>query len=120
MPEYTTIGVDLEDELAYVYRNMSSGQTPLVANTLDTRAGPLPPHQGANGGVTRTVRVHAIIDGCIVTFIVDNQTAISVFVYPQLPSSDSVGIWAFGGAEQADTYIPVQASVRAWQLASVY
>ena len=48
------------------------------------------------------VDVHAIIDGCILTCIVSNSTAISVYVYPQLNSSSGVvlfgnssgGVWA--------------------------
>eukprot|EP01046_Picozoa_sp_COSAG06_P032107 COSAG06_NODE_3184_length_5718_cov_20.414842_4_plen_55_part_00 len=47
------------------------------------------------------------------TYIVDNETAMSVYVYPQLNSSGAVGVWAGGGAK-------VKASAEAWQLRSPF
>ena len=51
--------------------------------------------------------------GPIVTYIVDNETALSVYVYPQRNSSAAVGLWAGGGAK-------VQASAEAWELRSPF
>ena len=51
--------------------------------------------------------------GPIVTYIVDKETALSVYVYPQLNSSAAVSLWAGGGAK-------VQASAEAWLLRSPF
>ena len=54
------------------------------------RAGLLPPPLSSSAeGVadgTRTIDIHIMVDGPIVTFIVSNETALSVYmyVYPQL------------------------------------
>ena len=42
------------------------------------------------------VDIHVIVDGPIVTFIVSNETALSVYVYPQLQSSGGVALWSSG------------------------
>ena len=48
------------------------------------------------------------------TYIVDNETAMSVYVYPQLNSSGAVGVWVGGGGAK------VTASAEAWQLRSPF
>ena len=119
------------DDLAFVDRRNSSGPHPLVPSrgVLDVRAGPLPPPQGSAEGeaatpTTRTVGIHVIVDGPIVTFIVCNETALSVYVYPQLPSSGGVGLWAsgfgpvFGAGAGAGT--GVRASADVWRLRSPF
>lgn len=73
----------------------SGGAEPFVPSTglLDTRAGPLPPARngsggsrlGGGGGGQAHVEINAFVDGPVLTFIVDNETALSVNVYPQLP-----------------------------------
>ena len=84
------IGVDMADEVVYVETKLNSGGAePFVPSTglLDTRAGPLPPARNGSGGggQARVVEIHAFVDGPVLTFIVDNETALSVYVYPQLP-----------------------------------
>ena len=94
------------------------------------RAGLLPPDhsssaegmaEGAVDGTrtadgTRTIHVHVIVDGPIVTFIVSNETALSVYVYPQLQSSGGVALWSSGTGAGAT----VRASADVWQLRSVF
>jgi hypothetical protein len=47
-----------------------------------------------------------------VTFIVSNETALSVYVYPQLQSSAGVALWSSGTGDGAT----VHASAEVWQL----
>ena len=63
MAEYTTIGVDISDDLTFIDRRNSSGAKPLVPSkgVLDVRAGLLPPPVAA-GGRGRVVTIHAIVD----------------------------------------------------------
>ena len=90
------IGVDMADEVVYVETKLNSGGAePFVPSTglLDTRAGPLPPARngsggsrlGGDGGGQARVEINAFVDGPVLTFIVDNETVLSVYVYPQLP-----------------------------------
>jgi sucrose-6-phosphate hydrolase SacC (GH32 family) len=117
-PEFTKIGVDITDDLTFVDRSQSSGPKPLVPNRaiLDVRAGLLPPDHSRAAGSPRTIGIHVIVDGPIVTFIVANETALSVYVYPQLQSSAGAALWASStGAGAA-----VRASADVWQLRSVF
>jgi hypothetical protein len=120
LAEYTTIGVDIRDDVTYVDRRNSSGPTPLVPSrgVLDVRAGLLPPAQqsvaDAKGSIARTIHIHVFVDGPIVTFIVCNETALSVYVYPQLQTSGGVGLWSSGGTGA------VRASADVWQLRSPF
>eukprot|EP01051_Picozoa_sp_SAG22_P008310 SAG22_NODE_626_length_8433_cov_43.291097_2_plen_652_part_00 len=122
LEEYTTIGIDTTDDVAFIDRRNSSGPKPLVPNRglLDVRAGPLPPpapdRRSAGAPGPRSIGVHVIVDGPIVNFIVGNETALSVYVYPQLESSASVAFWASGSAAGA----AVRASADVWQLRSVF
>ena len=95
LAEFTTIGVDITDDLTFVDRMNSSGANPLVPNRglLDVRAGLLPPDHSSSSDGTRTIAIHVIVDGPIVTFIVSNETALSVYVYPQLQSLDQEQWW---------------------------
>ena len=123
LTEYTTIGVDMTDDLAFVDRMNSSGASPLVPNRgiLDMRAGLLPPLRNSSSGEgaadgTRVVNIHVIVDGPIVSVIVLNETALSVYVYPQLQSSGGVALWSSG----TGTGTAVHASVDVWPLRSVF
>ena len=83
MLEYTTIGVDITDDLIFIDRLNSSGPSPLVPNRglLDVRAVLVPPDRSNSTDGTRNGRmvdIHVIVDGPIVTFIVSNETALSV------------------------------------------
>ena len=134
LTEFTTIGVDITDDLTFVDRLNSSGANPLVPNRglLDVRAGLLPPDRSSssnspegaaaegNGNRTRTIEIHVIVDGPIVTFIVSNETALSVFVYPQLQSSEGVALWSSAGTGAAGAGATVRASADVWQLRSVF
>ena len=82
------IGVDMVDEVVYVETKLNSGGAePFVPSTglLDTRAGPLPPARngsggsrlGGGGGGQAHVEINAFVDGPVLTFIVDNETALS-------------------------------------------
>ena len=97
--ERTVLGIDIADDLAYIDRTLSSGPSPLLPEQADVRAGLLPPPSDPNG--TRTFELHAYVDGPIVTMIVSNETALSVYVYPQLNESVAVAIWASGTVEAA-------------------
>jgi len=118
MTEYTTIGVDMDDDLTFIDRLNSSGPNPLVPNRglLDVRAGLLPSDRSNSTDGTRMIDIHVIVDGPIVTFIVANETALSVYVYPQLQSSGGVALWWRG----TTTGAAVHASADVWQLRSVF
>jgi hypothetical protein len=131
MSERTTIGVDMADEVVYVDRRLSSGAEPFIPSTglLDTRAGPLPPARNGSGGggQARVVEIHAFVDGPVLTFIVDNETALSVYVYPQLPNSTRVALWAnASGASSSAAGLPgggsgtVFGTLEAWALRSPF
>ena len=73
--------------------------------------GLLPPRRELTSAMAnRTFELHAYIDGPIVTMIVSNETALSVYVYPQRNESIGVAAWASG--------IVAAASVDVWELAS--
>jgi hypothetical protein len=115
--ESTTIGVDITGDLASVGR-VSAGLLP-----PDRSSGSNSPEGVAaegNGNGTRTIEIHVIVDGPIVTFIVSNETALSVFVYPQLQSSDGVALWSSAGTGAAGAGATVRASADVWQLRSVF
>ena len=109
--ERTVLGIDLADDLAYIDRSLSSGSVPLLPEQADVRAGLLPPRgELTSAKANRTFELHAYIDGPIVTMIVSNETALSVYVYPQRNESIGVAVWASG--------IVAAASVDVWELAS--
>lgn len=85
--ERTAVGFDVEHAQAYVDRTQSSGGL----KDADVRAGPW---HGANKDTGGTVSVHAYVDHSLVTFIVDNRTAFSVWVHPQKNTSTSVSLFA--------------------------
>ena len=58
----------------------------------------------------RVFELHAYVDGPIVTMIVNNETAISAYVYPQRNESIGVAAWASDTVDAA--------SVDAWELAA--
>ena len=62
------------------------------------------------GGCQRVLRIHAYVDGPIVTAIVDDETALSVYVFPQQDGSDGVALWCNG------TGAAVTASIDLWGL----
>ena len=104
----------------FIDRRNSFGSKSLVPNrgVLDVRAGPLPPRDHGSGhgaDAPRIIGVHVIVDGPIVTFIVANETALSVYVYPQQQASTRVAFWASGTAAGATAH----ASADVWQLRSV-
>ena len=108
--ERTVLGIDLADDLAYIDRSLSSGPAPLLPEQADVRAGLLPPPREQTGAKpTRMFELHAFVDGPIVTMIVCNETALSVYVYPQHNESIAVAVWASG--------IVAAASVDVWELA---
>lgn len=121
LAEYTTIGVDITDDLVFIDRRNSSGMNPLVPSrgVLDVRAGLLPAPATSEalsppaGG--RIIEIHAFVDGPIVTFIASNETALSVYVYPQLESSGDVALWTTCAETGA-----VRGSADVWQLRSPF
>ena len=108
--ERTVLGINTTDDLAYIDRTLSSGRSPLLLEQADVRAGLLPPPPNGTAA-TRVFELHAYVDGPIVTMIVNNETAISAYVYPQRNESIGVAAWASGTVEAA--------SVSAWELAAV-
>jgi hypothetical protein len=55
------------------------------------------------------------VDGPIVTFVACNETALSVYVYPQHELSGGVALWATGAETGA-----VRGSADVWQLRSPF
>lgn len=83
--EHTAIGFDALNGQVFVDRTLSSGG----ALDTDIRAGPWP---NASHG---SVQLHAYVDRSIVSFIVDNRTALSVWVHPtQGAASAGVALFA--------------------------
>ena len=82
--ERTEVGVDVQAQLVYVDRSRSG----TAWDSSDTRAGPLVATPARHG----SVHFHIIVDGPIVTVIVNNRTALTVSV---LPRDESVAVAFF-------------------------
>merc|ERR1712070_572636 len=84
--ERTEVGFHISSGQVYVDRRLSSAGL----HDTDVRAGPWL-GAAARGG---DVSLHMYVDHSIVTLIVDNRTAFSVWVHPQSNSSTNVGLFA--------------------------
>jgi sucrose-6-phosphate hydrolase SacC (GH32 family) len=93
--EYTEVGFDVLRKQIYVDRTHCG--TELDA---DIRAGPWPTEPAHAAGYKalaegpKTVSLHMYVDHAIVTLIVNNQTAFSVWAHPSNSRSTGVAIWA--------------------------
>lgn len=76
----------------------------------DVRAGPLMPFNATE------VTIHAIIDHSIIEVIVNNRTALTVYVTPS--STSSVGLALYGAGKDGTNVGKVTGSVQAWELAT--
>jgi len=109
--EHTDIVFDLQRQQVQIDRRNSSARF----TDTDVRAGPMPPTLSTPG----ELRFHAYVDHSIVTVIVENQTALTVWVHPVSPNSTSVGLFNAGGNSTSGSTPPVLEVLEVWQLASV-
>merc|ERR1712039_971135 len=98
--EYTQVGYDLHRSQIYVDRTRSGSSM-----DADIRAGPWYGASRQGGEST----MHMYVDHSLVTLIVDNRTALSVWVHPTL--SASVGVALF-----ADAPGVIAQTIDVWQL----
>ena len=99
--EQTEFGFDFARSQIYIDRTRSSGGK----MDVDVRAGPWFGRRAAGGEATLT----AYVDHSLVALIVDNVTALSVWVHPQRNSSVGVALFADGSGV-------VAAELDVWQL----
>merc|ERR1712083_1095219 len=74
----------------------------------DVRAGPLMP------GNATEITIHAIIDHSIIEVIVNNRTALTVYVTPS--SAASVGVQLYGVGKDGSNVGKVSGMLQAWEL----
>lgn len=80
---------------------------------FDVRAGPMPTTLAAAG----ELHLHAYVDHSLVTVIVENQTALTVWVHPVSAESTGVALFSAGG-EGAGAGVML-AEMAVWELDSV-
>ena len=103
--ERTVIKFDSQSKLVSIDRRFSGN-----INDSDVRAGPWPKADVNSDALATDLHIHAYVDRSIVEVIVNDQTAITVYVHPQ--RADSVGLALF--AERGE----VTASVDVHQMAA--
>jgi hypothetical protein len=87
--EHTKIGFNLTASQVYIdRRNSSTNRT-----DFDVRAGPMPTSLATTGQLS----FHAYVDHSLVTVIVENQTALTVWVHPASAKSTGVALFTASG-----------------------
>eukprot|EP01045_Picozoa_sp_COSAG04_P007123 COSAG04_NODE_364_length_15834_cov_4.430315_12_plen_737_part_00 len=110
--EYTAVGFDTAASQVFVDRVHSGAD----GQYNDVRAGPWP--EESDGALARELRLHMYLDRSIVELIVNNATALTVYVHP---AQGSVGVALYSEATDATSAAcaaAVQAQVELWDLDS--